>query len=332
MNHNKTVDVCALGEILIDFTAQPAGADGIVHFAQHPGGAPANVAVGATRLGAKSAMIGKVGDDMHGKLLKDVLIREGVDVRCLIEDQEVFTTLAFVSVDDNGERVFSFARKPGADTQLRYEEIDSELLEEARIFHVGSLSLTHQPSRDATWKAITRARESGAIISYDPNYRASLWPDEQTAIKAMRSLIPMADLMKISDEETELLTGVKDPKEAARILLEQGPKAVAITLGAKGSLIASKEGMARVEGFPGQVADTNGAGDSFWAGMLCQIAQSGKKPEELSLETLKQFTRFANACAGLTVRRPGAIPAMPTRAEVEAFLEEQEQSSEPTVA
>lgn len=202
-------DITVFGEILIDFTSQGFNEDGQMLYARNPGGAPANVAVAAGRLGAHTAFLGKAGNDMHGKFLKSVLEEEKVDTSGLILDDQYFTTLAFVEVNENGERTFSFARKPGADTQIQKEEIEIDVLDKTSIFHIGSLSLTAQPARDTTLYAVKRARKKGSIISYDPNYRASLWPDEKMARQQMRSLIPYVDLMKISDEETELLTDEK---------------------------------------------------------------------------------------------------------------------------
>ncbi len=316
-------DVTAFGEILIDFTDAGKDERGTRLFAAHPGGAPANVAVGVARLGAKSAFIGKIGDDFHGEMLRKVLEDNNVDTSGLLSDESVFTTLAFVQVDENGERTFSFARKPGADTRISWEEIEEKQIENSKIFHTGSLSLTHEPAASATRKALEAAKKAGVIVSYDPNYRASLWKDEKTAVEAMRSLIPCADLMKISDEETALLTDQPNPIDAARALIDQGVKIVAVTLGAEGSLIANREGYRVVPGFKSTVADTNGAGDSFWAAMLSRIAASGKQPEELCLDELEAFVRYANGAATLTVRKPGAIPAMPTHDEVEALLEKE---------
>ena len=321
-DNNKTMDLCAFGEILIDFTEGGQDENGHSHFIRYPGGAPGNVCVGAARLGKKTAFIGKAGDDMHGQFLKDVLNRENVNTDSLVLDPDTFTTLAFVSVSEQGERTFAFARKPGADTQMRFEEVDPALLENTRIFHVGSLSLTHEPARETTFRSIEQAKEHGAIISYDPNYRASLWPSKQKAVEAMRSLIQYADIMKISDEETGLLTDHEDPAEAAAALIDQGVQAAAVTLGAAGVLVANHEGSAVVPGFKSEVADTNGAGDSFWAAFLTRIAESGRTPGELSLEELREFARFANGAAALTVRKHGAIPAMPARRELEIFLEE----------
>ena len=314
-------DITVFGEILIDFISQGVNEDGQMLYARNPGGAPANVAVAAGRLGAHTAFLGKAGNDMHGKFLKSVLEQEKVDTSGLILDDQYFTTLAFVEVNENGERTFSFARKPGADTQIQKEEIEIDVLDKTSIFHVGSLSLTAQPARDTTLYAVKRARKKGSIISYDPNYRASLWPDEKTARQQMRSLIPYVDLMKISDEETELLTDEKEVEKAAEILYRQGVKIVAVTLGHKGAYIYGKDGGCVVPGFEAtQIGDTNGAGDSFWGGFLYQIIVSGKRLEELTKDDLAKFARFGNAVASLCVEKKGASPAMPTLEQVRERL------------
>ena len=314
-------DITVFGEILIDFTSQGVNEDGQMLYARNPGGAPANVAVAAGRLGAHTAFLGKAGNDMHGKFLKSVLEQEKVDTSGLILDDQYFTTLAFVEVNENGERTFSFARKPGADTQIQKEEIEIDVLDKTSIFHVGSLSLTAQPARDTTLYAVKRARKKGSIISYDPNYRASLWPDEKTARQHMRSLIPYVDLMKISDEETELLTDEKEVEKAAETLYRQGVKIIAVTLGHKGTYIYGKGGGCVVPGCEvTQIGDTNGAGDSFWGGFLYQIIISGKRLEELTKDDLVKFARFGNAVASLCVEKKGAIPAMPTLEQVKKRL------------
>ena len=316
-------DITTFGEILIDFTSQGINEDGQMLYARNPGGAPANVAVAAARLGAHTAFMGKAGKDMHGEFLRSVLQREKVDTKGLLLDEDYFTTLAFVEVNESGERTFSFARKPGADTKIQKEEVDVDVLDRTNIFHVGSLSLTDQPARDTTFYAVKRAKNKGSVISYDPNYRASLWPDEKTAKKHMRSLVPYVDLMKISDEETELLTDHRDVREAAKILYEQGVKVVAVTLGGEGAYIYSKDGGCVVPGFSvKQIADTNGAGDSFWGGFLYKISTSEKQLDELTQEDLKEFARFGNAVASLCVEKKGAIPAMPELAQVERSIAE----------
>ncbi len=309
------VDVTALGEVLIDFTPYGTSEGGQALFEQNPGGAPANVLAAVARLGGTAAFIGKVGDDMHGKLLKETLEKEGIDVTGLIEDPDYFTTLAFVSLK-NGERSFSFARKPGADTQLRKEEVPMEVLQNTKIFHCGSLSLTDEPARSATIYAVEEAKKAGALISYDPNYRPLLWSSEEEAKKYMRSMIPYADIMKISDEETALLTDHEDPREAADALLAQGVGCVVVTLGGDGALLKTGKIEVQEKGRECAVVDTTGAGDSFWGGLLYQFAQNDEKPETLTEENAKVYVRFANAVAGLCVERRGAIPAMPSLEEV----------------
>ncbi|MDD3339071.1 MAG: carbohydrate kinase [Lachnospiraceae bacterium] len=314
-------DITTFGEILIDFTWQGVNEDGQTLFAQNPGGAPANVAVSASRLGAHTAFLGKAGKDMHGEFLRSVLEKENVDTEGMILDKKYFTTLAFVNVGENGERTFSFARKPGADTKIQKEEIDVDILDHTNIFHVGSLSLTDEPARATTFYAVKRAQEKGSIISYDPNYRGSLWEGEDVAKQHMRSLIPYVDVMKISDEETGLLTDHEDVEEAARALFEQGVKIVAVTLGGDGAYIYCKDGGRMISGFTvSQVADTNGAGDSFWGGFLYNISNSGKRPEAFTLEELTEYARFGNAVASLCVEGKGAIPAMPDLQHVEERL------------
>lgn len=317
---NYEFDITAFGEILIDFTDQGTGEHGQKLFAQNPGGAPANVAVAARKLGAKTAFIGKAGADMHGEFLKKVLENERVDTRGMILDEKYFTTLAFVSISENGERTFSFSRKPGADTQITKEDLRTEILESTKIFHVGSLSLTDEPARETTFYAIKKAKEHGSLISYDPNYRASLWADIETAKEHMRSLVPYADIMKISDEETALLTDYEEVEQAAAELCKKGVKVAAITLGSKGAYICCREGGCYVPGFQSQVADTNGAGDSFWGGFLYKISTSKLTLEELTLEELAEFARFGNAVASLCVQKRGAIPAMPQLEQVEERL------------
>ena len=260
--------------------------------------------------------------DMIASELGGELEKENVDVSGLVMDERYFTTLAFVDVNEDGERTFSFARKPGADTQIRKEEVDVDILDRTHIFHVGSLSLTDQPARDTTFYAVKRAKSKGSIISYDPNYRASLWKDEETAKQHMRSLIPYADMVKISDEETELLTGYSRPEDAAEYLLGQGVKVAAVTLGSNGAYVCSRFGGCRVPGYPSRAADTNGAGDSFWGGFLYRVNASGRKPGDLTLEELEAYTRFGNAVASLCVEKRGAIPAMPDLRRAEERMEE----------
>lgn len=314
-------DVAALGEVLIDFTPSGISPGGQRLFEQNPGGAPANVLAALNKCGLKTAIIGKVGKDMHGLFLRDTLEQAGIDCKGLIIDDKVFTTLAFVALNENGERSFSFARKPGADTMLTKEEVDFDLLNHSRIFHVGSLSLTNEPSRSATYYAVETARKNGSIISYDPNYRAPLWDSRESAIREMRSLLPHVDVMKLSDEETALLTPESAPEAAAAYLVAHGIPLVAVTLGAAGAYVCTKEGGSIVPGFTSKVVDTTGAGDSFWGGFLYQLAISGKHPRDISLSEAIEFAGFANAVASLCVEKRGGIPGMPDLAAVKKRME-----------
>lgn len=317
---DKAFDIVALGELLIDFTQQGVSPTGMRLFEQNPGGAPANLLSAAAKLGSATAFIGKVGADAHGVFLQQTLQEAGIDTAGLILDGSVFTTLTFVEVDENGERHFSFARKPGADTCLKAEELDVYPLTHSRVLHVGSLSLTHEPARSATLYAIKLAKQAGALISYDPNYRAPLWLDVQAAVEQMRSLVPLVDVMKISDEETELLTGVADPHKAADSLLKQGVQCVAVTLGSKGVLVATADGMELVPAFSTKVVDTTGAGDAFWGGFLHRLLSLHTPLSQLTLAEAVDCGRWGNAVASLCITRRGGIPAMPKRESVESVL------------
>ena len=296
----KEIAIAALGELLIDFTEAGISKNGRKLFEQNPGGAPANLLTVASHMGYRTAFIGKIGTDMHGAFLKKTLQQEGIATGAVVEDEHYFTTLAFVEIDEKGERNFSFARKPGADTQLQTEELDVKLLSDCRIFHFGSLSLTQEPSRGTTLEAIRIAKDAGALISYDPNYRASLWPDE----------------------ESLLLTGAADYEEAADQLLSNGLKLVAITLGSKGALVATSTYREIVKAFPVNAVDTTGAGDSFWGGFLSCYLSYDKKMEDLGVEELRRCALTGNATAGLCVQKRGGIPSIPTRKEIEEFIRE----------
>ena len=265
------IDVTALGEILIDFTPCGKSEAGQRVFEQNPGGAPANVLACLNKCGKKTAFIGKVGDDMHGHFLVDVLNGSGICTDGVVVDDSVFTTLAFVALSETGERSFSFARKPGADTCLTQEELQKEIIRDSKVFHIGSLSLTAEPARGTTFKALEIAKKAGCIVSYDPNYRAPLWDSKEAAIQGMRSVVSYVDVMKISDEETALLTDVVDPEDAARKLVDMGVSIVAVTLGAKGAWVCTKEGSALISGYKADMVDTTGAGDSFWGGFFFVI-------------------------------------------------------------
>ncbi|WP_427043079.1 carbohydrate kinase [Fusobacterium sp. SB021] len=309
-------DITALGELLIDFTPCGMSEAGMKIFEQNPGGAPANVLAAAGNFGAKTAFIGKVGKDMHGEFLKETLKKYNIETKGLIMDEKVFTTLAFVSLNEKGERTFSFARKPGADTCLTKEEVNLELIKECKIFHFGSLSLTDNPSKEALLYALEKAKEMNKIISYDPNYRPLLWENRDIAVKEMRDVVKYADIMKISDEETELLTGCKEPEKAASKLIEQGVSLVFVTLGSEGSFLKTKDFQIRVKSKKCNVVDTTGAGDAFWGAILYKLAERENSVFQISEKEGAEYLEFANIAAGICVEKRGAIPAMPSLEDV----------------
>lgn len=313
------LDIVVLGELLIDFTLCGYSEIGMRLFEQNAGGAVANLAVAAARLGLRVGFCGKVGRDMHGRHLKETLQREDINLSGLLETDEAFTTLAFVALSDAGERQFSFARKPGADTLLRADELDGSLLTRTRVFHIGSLSLTQEPSRSATWRALNIAKEAGALISYDPNYRASLWDNERMAVEQMRSVLPFVDIMKLSEEEMTLLTGCEEPDECLDALAQQQIRCAVVTCGAQGALARAGTQYAEIPPVNGRVVDTTGAGDAFWGGFLAAFLHSHLTLEALTTEDLQQFGRLGSATASYCIGRRGGIPAMPTRAQLGTF-------------
>ena len=308
-------DVTALGEVLIDFTEAGTSENGMSLFERNPGGAPANVLVALEHLGHDTAFIGKVGTDMHGVFLREVLEGERIDCTGLVSDPDCFTTLAFVGLSPAGERTFSFARKPGADTQLAPEELAREVIASSKVFHVGSLSLTDEPARSATHAAIKLAREAGCTLSYDPNYRANLWPDADTAVAQMKAPLGLVDILKLSDEELPLLTGTTDCAAGTAALAAQGVKLIFVTLGPDGVFYRLGEKTGHVPGVRCTVGDTNGAGDTFFGAALSKLCKEDLAA--LTPETLEPILAFANKAASITTSRHGAIPAMPTLAEVE---------------
>ena len=317
-------EIVTVGEPLIDLTQTMEDSIHIRHYAAFPGGAPANVAVAAARLGAKAAFIGKVGRDAFGASIRQTLSRNHVDVTGLYESEKVLTTLAVVSVDDSGERSFAFYRDPGADTQLTGEEAVQalEAYGSRPVFlHFGSVSLTAEPARSATLAAARRARELEILLSYDPNYRASLWPDQETAVARMKEPLALCHVLKVAEEELELLTGTQD-LEAGSLALHQtyGIPLIVVTMGEGGSFYRLGGDTGRVAAQTVSVADTNGAGDTFLGALLSRLVLSGGL-EGLTPQQLRRELDFANRAAALTCTRPGAIPAMPMLAEVEAERE-----------
>ena len=315
------MDVVALGELLIDFTCLSTDEAGYPTMAAHPGGAPANFLAALSAFGAKTALLGKVGTDAFGKLLITTCQKAGIETRGIIAADDVFTTLAFVTLDERGDREFSFSRKPGADTQLRFEEADLSLIDEAKVFHFGTLSLTHEPARSATVKTVAYAKERGKLITFDPNLRKPLWRDLQEAKNQILWGLSQADVVKISDEEVAFLFDLS-PEDGAKHILEQfGCRLVFVTCGADGCYFRNALGCGHVSALQNiTVADTTGAGDIFGGSALWKILQTGASPDSLTESQLQEIVRFACTAAGLSTTRPGGISSVPALEAVQLAL------------
>ena len=314
-------DVVALGELLIDFTCLETDADGYPTMAAHPGGAPANFLAALTRFGAKTALLGKVGTDAFGRMLLRTLDGALIDTRGVVNADDVFTTLAFVTLDDTGNREFSFSRKPGADTCLRFEELDLGMIDNTKVFHFGTLSLTDEPARSATQKAVAYARERGKLITCDPNLRKPLWRTEEEAKEQLLWALGQADVVKISDDEIDFLFGLSPEAGAARILEDFGVKLVFATCGPKGCFFKNRNAEGWVPAMTGiRVIDTTGAGDIFGGSAVWGLLQSGRAPEDLDGEELRRIVRFACTSAGLSCTRSGGIQSVPALEEIEKAL------------
>ena len=319
----KRYDVVALGELLIDFTENGMSSQGNPVFEANPGGAPCNVLAMLRKLGKTCAFIGKVGDDMFGHQLKAVAEEAGIDMCALRLDREVHTTLAFVKTFANGDRDFSFYRSPGADMMLTENELPPEMIRDTRIFHFGTLSMTHEEVRKATRIAVLTAKEAGAVISFDPNLRPPLWKDMAEAREQMEWGLSRCDVLKISDNEIEFLTGTNDFDEGVAFIRKQWPgiRLINVTAGPDGSYAYIPGAKVFVPGFLlGGTIETTGAGDTFCASVLNFILEHDLA--SLSGEELKEMLRFANAAAYLVTTKKGAIRSMPERAQVEKILNE----------
>ena len=315
------MDVVALGELLIDFTCVGTDADGYPTMAAHPGGAPANFLAALAKFGAKTALLGKVGSDAFGKLLIGTLQKAGIETSGLVEAHDCFTTLAFVTLDETGDREFSFARKPGADTRLTFEELDTALIDAAKVFHFGTLSLTDEPARSATYRAVEYARSRGKLISYDPNLRKPLWRDLNTAREQLLWGLSQADVVKISDEEVEFLFGLDPQQGASHILKEYGVSLVFVTCGADGCYYANANARGHVSALSGlRVVDTTGAGDIFGGSAVWKLLECSKAPGELDDTQLREIVTFACAAAGLSTTKNGGISSVAEYAEVMAHI------------
>ncbi len=315
------IDVVALGELLIDFACQSTNAAGYPTLTAQPGGAPGNFLAALNTYGCSTAMIGKVGGDAFGKLLLNTLQEKGIGTAGVVVDPAVFTTLAFVTLDETGNREFSFARKPGADTCLTPGEVNRSLLDEARVLHFGTLSLTNEPARSATREAVLYAKGQGKLISFDPNLRKPLWPSEEEAKEQIEWGLRQADIVKISDEEIAFLWGLAPEAGAQKLLREYGVRLVYATLGPKGCHFANAQGCGEVASPGGiHVVDTTGAGDIFGGSAMSQFLRLGKAPEQLTVEEMRGITRFACCAASLSTQTRGGITSVVSEDEVRRIL------------
>ncbi len=314
-------DVTALGELLVDFTENGQSDQGNTLFEANPGGAPCNVLAMLKKLGRSCAFVGKVGEDMFGHLLRDVAAEAGICMDHLVFDRDARTTLAFVKTFENGDRDFSFYRNPGADLLLTEDELPLDVIANSRIFHFGTLSMTHEGVRKATCKAIDCAKAGGALISFDPNLRPPLWASLEDARAQISYGLAHCDILKIADNELEFMTGETDFDRGAALLRERYPnlKLCNVTAGAEGSYSYYADKRVFVPACKlGGTIETTGAGDTFCACVLNFVLERGL--DGLTEADLTEMLRFANTAAYLVTTRKGAIRSMPERAEVEALL------------
>lgn len=314
------IDVTAMGELLIDFTENGISTQGNPLLEANPGGAPCNVLSMLTNLGHSTAFIGKVGDDIFGEMLKERVSGLNINIENLVTDKEVNTTLAFVHTVEDGDRSFSFYRNPGADMMLRADEVNSELIENSKIFHFGTLSMTHQGVREATIKALEVAKKSGCIISFDPNIREPLWDNMENARTQVKKGLEYCNILKISDNEIQWLTGEEDYSDGVQKIREKYDiDLILVSMGKEGSR-AYYNGMV-VEANPFLTKDTietTGAGDTFTGCILHYILNKGL--DNLDTYNLREMLNFANAAASIITTRKGALCVMPTKEEIEELL------------
>lgn len=314
------MDVVALGELLIDFTENGISSQGNPLFEANPGGAPCNVLAMLTKLGHKTAFIGKVGNDFFGKQLEDAIKEIGINVTGLRKDDKVHTTLALVHTYPDGDRDFSFYRDPGADMMLTEEEIPEELILETRIFHFGTLSMTHEKVRRATKKAVAIAKQAGAIISFDPNIREPLWNSMDEAREQVLYGLGQCHILKISDNEIQWLTGKNDYTEAVKWIREKYDiPLILVSMGKEGSRAYYQDRMVEKAPFINEnTIETTGAGDTFCACVLHYICKH--ELENLTEKNLKEMLTYANAAASIITTRKGALRVMPRPEEIEALI------------
>ena len=316
----KKFDVIALGELLIDFTESGQSNQGNPLFEANPGGAPCNVLAMLSKLGHKTAFIGKVGNDFFGEQLKNAIMETGIDASCLCMDEKVHTTLALVHTGPDGDRDFSFYRNPGADMMLTEEEVPEEVIKDSKIFHFGTLSMTHEEVRQATKKAVQAAEEAGTLISFDPNLRPPLWESLDVAREQVLYGLEHCHILKISDNEIQWLTNKSDYTEGVEWIRERYQiPLILVSMGKEGSRAYYGEKMAEAAPFlQKNTVETTGAGDTFCGCVLHYICEYGL--EHLTKDNLKEMLTFANAAASIVTTRKGALKVMPDREEVERMM------------
>ena len=313
-------DVVALGELLIDFTPYGESENGNILFERNPGGAPANVLAMLGRLGLKTSFITKVGADKFGEFLKDTLIAQNIDTSGLVFSEKVNTTLAFVHLHPDGDRSFSFYRNPGADLTLELSEVKMELIEKAKVFHFGSLSMTSEPSRQATIGAVQYAKEKGLLITYDPNLRKSLWNDLEEAKRMISEGLHYADVVKLSEDELHFLTDPMDFGAGSEFLMKKyGISLMFVTLGEKGCFYRYKDTTGVIPGYQEEAVDTTGAGDAFFGAAIYKLLE--QSIVNLDIKKLDTIVRFANAAGALATTKKGGIPSLPKLADIHQLQE-----------
>jgi fructokinase len=313
-----TYDVVSLGELLIDMVPLPAP-PGALNFAAKPGGAPGNAAVGLAKLGRSVAMLSKVGDDAFGRLLIGTIEGAGASIEAIIVSREHLTGVAVVTLDAQGDRDFLFYRHDCADVNYAPDEVRADLIQSARILHVNSLVLASPVSASAQRHAMALAQAAGILISVDPNLRPLLWESREAMIAAAREVVAVANILKIGEDELQIITGIAETEAALEAIWHEGLQVVAITRGAGGATILTRTARETVPGLAVKVVDTTGCGDSFMAAFLTGLLDSNM---DLGAENLAAIGRFACAAGAITATAPGGMDAMPTRAELAAFIAE----------
>ena len=319
---DKNMDVICVGELLIDFFPVQSGVrfEEVREFRRVPGGAPANVAVGISKLGLNSAFLGRVGDDKFGRYLASVMENNKVNISQMQYDSKARTTLAFISLPTPNTREFQFYRNPGADMNLDYDTINKGFLESTRIFHFGSITMISEPSKTSTYRAVETAKKAGAIISYDPNYRSMLWSSVDEAKEVISKAVPLADIIKVSSKELELISNTPDLIKGSEKILRMGPKICLVTMGENGCFYNTGRFSGKLNVYKVKTVDATGCGDSFVSGILLKIAAVGIDELLQKEENIIGSIEFASAAAAITSTKKGVIPALPLLEEVEIFI------------